>query len=175
MAPKYEKTLGLFQLHLASQLWGLGEPYPPNPKSMRKKLPPVARTPLHNSSASKTIEYLLEASPNAGKIRHRLKLKEREAFFREIEAEFPIKLAALKSKKEVLAIVGRWRHDRSARKWVKRYFRKARDTVYGKYRFKTVYSRRCGYGLLGICHRGDRDGHRLRTRFSGNSKLAHQR
>lgn len=109
---------------------------------MRKKIPPVVKTPLHNSNERKAIEYLLESSPNAERVRTRLKQKERKEFLAKIAANFPTADAALKTKKEQAAILGVWGTDRSTRKWVKRYFRRARDIVFGAYKFKTVYGDR---------------------------------
>ena len=105
-----------------------------------KKLPPIAKIPIHNSKNRGVIEYLLEDSPNRNKILQRIKEKTRKQFLLDLEEKVPLKVAASATKTEIRNYITTLGIDRPTRKLVKRYFRRARTVLFGvKYTFKTVY------------------------------------
>lgn len=108
---------------------------------MRKQLPPIAKTLIHDSSNHrKVIEYLLEGSPYRQKVRGRLRNQDRKVFLAKMEAEYPIAVAALMSKSKVNRLVALW--DRPLRKAAKRYFKRARVVVHGTGKHRPNIQRR---------------------------------
>jgi len=90
------------------------------------------------------MEFLIEGSPNAGKVTQRLIEKGRRKLAKELESEFPVAAAAQFSKRRINEIIKERQLDKWTRKALKRYFRRCRDAVHGKYRFKTKTYRRSG-------------------------------
>lgn len=108
---------------------------------MRKKLT-TAKTPIHNpNKVRKEIEYLMQFSPNRTKIQGHLNNQDLKEFKSNIEKQYPVKIAAAFSKSKAKKIAERYLL-KSERKWARKYFKKARDLVHGKYGFKTSYGKR---------------------------------
>ncbi len=102
---------------------------------MRRKISSVVKTPIHNSSERKVIEFLLEGSPNVNKVRQRLKERERRELLKQLEGEFSVLAAAEKSKSEIAILVAERATDKGARHVIKRFFRRCRQLKNGTGRF----------------------------------------
>lgn len=100
---------------------------------MRKQqLLQIATVPIHNSTQHrKVIEFLLEESPNATKIKHRIRVKERKEFISKFGEKMPLAVAAAATKKEVKEYIKSLHVGREERRAIKRYFLRARVVVNG--------------------------------------------